>query len=133
MKMHVLTAAVVAALASQAGWAASEGGDTWSELQPTQQSAYSAMQSTSAVVAADPGPQAAFEGSEGGDTWSSVQALRDAGDQVTQQASRGTSMDYAGLPGGSEGGDTWSSVAPALESGPTSSTGLAAVKAPEQR
>jgi hypothetical protein len=86
MKMHVLTAAVLTVLASQAGWAASEGGDTWS----------------------------------------SVQALRDAGDQDTQQASSGTSMEYAGLPGGSEGGDTWSSVAPVLESAPTSATGLAA-------
>jgi hypothetical protein len=125
MKMHVLTAAVVAVLASQAGWAASEGGDTWSEVQPVQQSAYSVLQSTPAVVSADPGLQAAFEGSEGGDTWSSVQALRDAGDQDTLQASRGN-MDYAGLPGGSEGGDTCSSVAPALESAPTSATGLAA-------
>ena len=133
MKMHVLTAAVLAALASQVVMAASEGGDTWSELQPAHQWAYSPPQSAQRTDPVDPDLGAAFEGSEGGDTWSSVQALRDAGEQATQLGSTGKSIEYAGLPGGSEGGDTWSSVAPALQSGPMSSTGLAAATTPEQR
>jgi hypothetical protein len=37
MKMHVLTATVLAALASQAVLAASEGGDTWSRFVPPPQ------------------------------------------------------------------------------------------------
>ena len=130
MKAHVLTAAVLAVLASQAGWAASEGGDTWSETQPVQQSAYAALPSALAVVSAD--PDLAFEGSEGGDTWSSLQALGEATDQVPEQGSTATSMQYAGLPGGSEGGDTWSRFTPALEGAPTGSTGLAAATAPGQ-
>jgi hypothetical protein len=68
MKMNVLTAAVLAALASGSVLAASEGGDTWSTVQPVQQSTYSALSTASRL-------DVAFQGSEGGDTWSSVQAL----------------------------------------------------------
>ena len=71
MKMHVLTAAVLAALASQAVLAASEGGDTWSAVEPVQQPTYSVLKPSA------PAPDAAFGGSEGGDTWSSLQALRE--------------------------------------------------------
>jgi hypothetical protein len=72
MKMHVLTATVLAALASRAVLAASEGGDTWSAVEPVQQPTYSVMQSAPRVDPAALVPDAAFEGSEGGDTWSRV-------------------------------------------------------------
>ena len=75
MKMHVVTAAVLVALASQAVLAASEGGDTWSDVERVQQSADSTFKSVSGVDSPDPAKGAAFEGSEGGDTWSSVEAL----------------------------------------------------------
>src|SRR6267378_1137882 len=78
MKMHILTVAVLAALASRAVLAASEGGDTWSAVKPVQQAAYSVLQPVA------PAPDAAFEGSEGGDTWSSLQAVRET---TAQQAS----------------------------------------------
>ena len=68
MKMHVLTTAVLAALASGSVLAASEGADTWSTVQPVQHSTYSAVSSASRL-------DVAFHGSEGGDTWSSVQPL----------------------------------------------------------
>ena len=126
MKMRVLTAAVLAALASRAALAASEGGDTWSEIQPIQESTYSVLQTPSLVdptaLALDP----AFEGSEGGDTWSSVQALRDtSGQQVAQDRLGRSKTEYASLPGGSEGGDTWSRFVPQFENRPLDSAGLA--------
>jgi len=121
MKMHVLTAAVLAALASQAVLAASEGGDTWSAVEPVQQPTYSVLKP------AAPAPDAAFEGSEGGDTWSSLQALRET---TAQQASiqdrpGRTDARYAGQVGGSEGGDTWSRFEPQLQGQPIGSAGLA--------
>ncbi len=70
MKMHVLTAAVLAALASRAVLAASEGCDTWSAVEPVQQSTYLMLQSASGVDSPEPALDAAFEGSEGGDTCS---------------------------------------------------------------
>ena len=126
MKMHVLTAAVLAALASRAVLAASEGGDTWSEVQPAQRSTYSVVQSTSPVDPAAAPLDAAFEGSEGGDTWSAVQALGETnGQQVAQDLLGHHNIDYAGVPGGSEGGDTWSRFVPQFQSQPIGSTGLA--------
>ena len=120
MKMHVLTAAVLAALASQAVLAASEGGDTWSAVEPVQQPTYSVLKP------AAPAPDAAFGGSEGGDTWSSLQALRET---TAQQASiqdrpGRTDTRYAGEVGGSEGGDTWSRFEPQLQGPPIGSAGL---------
>jgi len=114
MKVHVLTVAVLAALASRAVLAASEGGDTWSAVQAVQQSTYSALQSAPRVDSAAPALDSAFEGSEGGDTWSSLQALRETSvQQANMQDRRGrTDTSYAGLPGGSEGGDTWSRFVP---------------------
>jgi hypothetical protein len=135
MKVHVLTAAVLAALASRAVLAASEGGDTWSALEPIQQSTYSVLQSAPRVESPEPALDAAFEGSEGGDTWSSLQALRET---TVQQASiqdhRGQAdTEYAGPVGGSEGGDTWSSLVPQLQGQPMGSSGLASAPRIEQR
>ncbi len=127
MKMHVLTAAVLAALASRAVLAASEGGDTWSAVEPVQQPTYSVMQSAPGVDPAALVPDAAFEGSEGGDTWSSLQALREtAAQQASVQHRPGrTDTRYAGLLGGSEGGDTWSHFVPQPQGQPMGSAGLA--------
>lgn len=112
MKTQVLTAAVLAALVSRVALAASEGGDTWSEVQPAQQSTYSVLQSASSVDPASLALGAAFEGSEGGDTWSSVQALRGtSGQQIAQGRLGSSSTEYTSLAGGSEGGDTWSRFA----------------------
>ena len=126
MKLHLLTAAVLATLASTAALAASEGGDTWSEVQPAPQSTYSIVQSAPHVASHEPALDAAFEGSEGGDTWSSLQALRETGDQqVAQDRSARIDTDYARLDFGSEGGDTWSRFVPQFQSQPMSSTNLA--------
>jgi hypothetical protein len=135
MKMHVLTAAVLAALASRAVLAASEGGDTWSAVEPVQQSTYSVLQSVPRVDSPAPALDAAFEGSEGGDTWSSLDAVRET---TVQQASiqdhpGPTDTKYAGLIGGSEGGDTWSRFVPQLQSQPIGSAGLASAAGLEQR
>ena len=127
MKMHVLTAAVLATLASGAVFAASEGGDTWSEVQAVQRPTYSALRSASHVAQPEPALDAAFEGSEGGDTWSSVQASRETrGDQLAQRRPAESGADYASFPdGGSEGGDTWSRFVPQFQARPMNSTGLA--------
>ncbi len=132
MKLHLLTAAVIATLASTATLAASEGGDTWSEVQPLQQSSFPAAQSAPSV---DPAPalDAAFEGSEGGDTWSSVQALNEtSGQQVGHNRPVRPDTAYASLPGASEGGDTWSRFVPQFQSDPTAFTGLASGASFEQ-
>jgi hypothetical protein len=135
MKMHVLTATVLAALASRAVLAASEGGDTWSAVEPVQQPTYSVMQSAPRVDPAALVPDAAFEGSEGGDTWSSVQALSET--PVEQASSHDhadrTSLQYGGELGGSEGGDTWSRFEPQLQGQPMGSAGLASASRFEQR
>ena len=125
MKMHVLTAAVLAALASGAALAASEGGDTWSAVEPVQQSTYTVLQSAQPVASAPAAPDAAYEGSEGGDTWSSLHALRETGVQQAglQHGPGRIGATYAGADGGSEGGDTWSRFVP--QSQPTGSTALA--------
>lgn len=68
MKLKVLTAAVLATLASGSVLAASEGSDIWSTVQPVQQSTYSGPPSA-------PRPDVAFQGSEGSGTLSSVDAL----------------------------------------------------------
>ena len=133
MKVHVFTATVLAAFASQVVMAASEGGDTWSEIQPAQRSAYSLLQSVQCTDPVDLDLESTSAGSEGGDTWSSVQALQDTNEQAARVASRETSTEYAGSPGGSEGGDTWSRFAQAPEGEPMSSTGLVAVTPTGQR
>jgi hypothetical protein len=126
MKIQVLTAAVLAALASPVVFAASEGGDTWSEIQSAQQSTYTVVQSTSPVDPAATPLDAAFKGSEGGDTWSAVQALAETdGQQVAKDLPGRHNSGYAGVSGGSEGGDTWSRFVPQFQSQPVGSTGLA--------
>ncbi len=125
MKLHVLTAAVLATLASTAALAASEGGDTWSELQSLRQSSLALAQSAPRL---DPAPalDAAFEGSEGGDTWSSVQAVQETrGAQLAQNHPARADPDYARPDSGSEGGDTWSRFVPQYQNQPMASTGVA--------
>jgi hypothetical protein len=135
MKMHVLTAAVLAALASRAVLAASEGGDTWSAVESAQQSTYSMLQSASGVDSSKLALDAAFEGSEGGDTWSSVQALSETPVEQASSHDRAgrTNSEYAGEVGGSEGGDTWSRFVPQLQGNPMDSVGLASGPRFEQR
>ena len=70
MKMRVLAVAVVAALGAHVALAASEGGDTWSEVQPVQGAAQSVLLSAPQVASSESQLGSAFEGSEGGDTWS---------------------------------------------------------------
>jgi len=135
MKMHVLTAAFLAALASRAVLAASEGGDTWSAVEPVQESTYSMLQSASGVDSPEAAPGAAFEGSEGGDSWSSVQALSQTPVEQASthdQAGR-TNSEYAGEVDGSEGGDTWSRFLPQLQRQSMGSAGLASAPRFEQR
>jgi hypothetical protein len=126
MKMHILTAALLAALASRAVVAASEGGDTWSAVEATQSSSHSALPSAPRVDAPRPALGASFEGSEGDDTWSSVQAVRQTTGQLVAQGRPGRpNVQYAGQPGGSEGGDTWSRFVPQFQSQPMGSASLA--------
>ena len=130
MKMHVLTVAVLAALASRAVLAASEGGDTWSAVEPVQKSTYQVLQY---IPRFDPPRLAsddASKGSEGGDTWSSVQALRET---PIQQAGDDDYSDrndpkYASQFGGSEGGDTWSRFVPQFQKQPVGSAGMASAR-----
>jgi hypothetical protein len=71
MKLKLATAAVLMALASRVALAASEGGDTWSELQPSPSVATERLASDQPhVVATTANLKAA---SEGGDTWSELQ------------------------------------------------------------
>ena len=73
MKMHLVVAAALAALSSHAAFAASEGGDTWSELQPV---AGSTLSLTTTTAPSFSSPQRAFPiaASEGGDTWSALES-----------------------------------------------------------
>lgn len=126
MKMHVLTAAVLATLASSAVLAASEGGDTWSAVQAGRPSTYSVLRSTPRPWAED----SAWVGSEGGDTWSSLQPRRETTGQdgpIAQRPAR-TDAGYAGVVGGSEGGDTWSRFMPQQQGQPTGSAGMASAR-----
>ena len=116
MKMHLVMTVTFAGLCSHAAFAASEGGDTWSNLQPqaTTQSIQSPVMATSAASSKLQGgsPIAA---SEGGDTWSAVQAQADAASSQSLRVATGASS--GSLPRGfamaaSEGGDTWSELQP---------------------
>jgi len=71
MKMHLIMAAALTALSSHAAFARYDGGDTWSELEPSPitGSSQSFQASTSASLSA---PQLARY--DGGDTWSELQA-----------------------------------------------------------
>src|SRR5690348_1953616 len=70
MKMHVLTATVLAALASQAVLAASEGGDTWSSLQAQGETTVQQASIQNRPGRTDSEYAGETDGSEGGDTWS---------------------------------------------------------------
>jgi hypothetical protein len=77
MKMHLVLAAF-AAVCSHAAFAASEGGDTWSEMQP-QPVARSTRPFTITDTPLSTSPQGfPVPASEGGDTWSVVQSLANA-------------------------------------------------------
>lgn len=123
MKMHVFMAAVVATLASGAVLAASEGGDTWSEVQPGQYPNYSALRSAPHVDW-QVGMDATFAGSEGGDTWSSLEALHETSVQQVGMQNRPGRTDTTYAVHGSEGGDTWSRFVPEFQSKPTSTASL---------
>ena len=77
MKMHLVLAAVFAGLSSHAALAASEGGDTWSEVQPQP-----GVRTTQPLAMPAPAPASSVQRdylygaparSEGGDTWSELQ------------------------------------------------------------
>jgi hypothetical protein len=127
MKMHVLTVAVLTALASRVALAASEGGDTWSAVEAVQEST-STAQLAQRVGPAQ--PDDAFKGSEGGDTWSSLQAARETGVQqarIEQRPDR-TGAQYARQDRGSEGGDTWSRFVPQVQTETMGSDNLASAR-----
>ena len=118
MKMHLAMTAAFAALCSHAAFAASEGGDTWSALQPQSytRSVQSPVVATSASSSRPPRgfPMAA---SEGADTWSALQTQADtASTQPALMAtSKSSSSPQRGFPmAASEGGDTWSELQPRL-------------------
>src|SRR5258708_40072122 len=83
MKMHLVLAAAFAGLGSHAAFASSEGGDTWSELEPTPY-----VRSVQALPVPAPGPVSSQQredlGAEsgrsaGGDTWSELEPTPYAG------------------------------------------------------
>jgi hypothetical protein len=125
MKTHVLAVAVLATLASGVAVAASEGGDTWSAVEPVQGSAYSALQP---VTVGEPAAalDGTWSGSEGGDTWSRFHAPR--GTTVSQASAEDvtdrTDATVAVVTGSSEGGDTWSQFVPQSEVRPTTIASL---------
>jgi hypothetical protein len=76
-KMHLVLAAALAGLSSHAAFAASEGGDTWSDLEPTPY-----VHSVHPLTVPAPGSVSSQRGehrgaasgySEGGDTWSALE------------------------------------------------------------
>lgn len=133
MKVLVLTAAVQA-LVSTAVLAASEGGDTWADLQQIQRAITSQGQSAPRVDSSQQRSHAAMEGSEGGDTWSSLQAVRETGVEqgVVHHRPEQIGTSYASENRGSEGGDTWSRFVPRLERQSTNNTGLSALPPTER-
>ena len=83
MKMHLVLVAAFAALCSHAAFASSEGGDTWSELQPEP-----VARSKRLFTVPAPAPVSSLQRdylygapprSEGGDTWSELQPQPYAG------------------------------------------------------
>jgi len=124
MKMHILAAAFLTALAARGASASSEGGDTWSALEPVQRSTLVLQ----APPHAAPTSSGRWGGSEGGDTWSHLQALRQAGSGQASSEDRAASSDTgtASPTAASEGGDTWSRLQPRKQGGPAQTAGLAA-------
>jgi hypothetical protein len=118
MKMHLVVTAAFVGLCSHAAFAASEGGDTWSALQP--QAYTQSIESPMVATAASPVSQQRgfpMAASEGGDTWSQLQAQASAGSsQASLVATSASSAgSRSGLPSAaSEGGDTWSALQPGL-------------------
>jgi hypothetical protein len=112
MKMHLVMTAAFAGLCSHAAFAASEGGDTWSALQPQ---AYARSIQSPAMAASSSKLQGAspIAASEGGDTWSSLQAKAYAGSTQSNLVATGLSsgrLQRSFAITGSEGGDTWSEL-----------------------
>jgi len=127
MKMHILAAALLTALAARGASASSEGGDTWSALERVQRST-SVLQAPPHAAPTASGLDARWDGSEGGDTWSHLQALRQAGSGQASSEDRAASSDTgtASPTAASEGGDTWSRLQPRNQGGPAQTAGLAA-------
>jgi len=92
MKMHILAAAFLTALAARGASASSEGGDTWSALEPVQRSTL-VLQAPPHAAPTASGLDARWDGSEGGDTWSHLQALRQAGSGQASSEDRAASSD----------------------------------------
>jgi hypothetical protein len=124
MKMHLAMTVAFAGLCSHAAFAASEGGDTWSQLQP--QAYTSSIQSpavaTSAYSNKLPGGFA-IAANEGGDTWSALQTRADtASTQLARTATSASGgLQHRLLMSGSEGGDTWSELQAGFDRDATSS------------
>jgi photosystem II stability/assembly factor-like uncharacterized protein len=111
MKMHLVMAAAFAGLCSHAAFAASEGGDTWSQLQP-QADTRSIQSPVAATSASTTNVQRGFPmaASEGGDTWSAVPKAQRSAHSALRDTPRPWAEDSAWV--GSEGGDTWSELQP---------------------
>jgi hypothetical protein len=111
MKMHLVMAAAFAGLCSHAAFAASEGGDSWSELQ-THAYTRSIQSPVAATSASTTNVQRGFPmaASEGGDTWSAVPKAQRSAHSVLRDTPRPWAEDSAWV--GSEGGDTWSEMQP---------------------
>jgi len=127
MKMHILAAALLTALAARGASASSEGGDTWS-----------APRARSAVDLGSAGPHmppprppvwtARWDGSEGGDTWSASASPRQAGsgDRSAPEDRAASSDTGVRTPHGRfRGGDTCRAFS-AEQGGPARTAGLAA-------
>jgi hypothetical protein len=100
MKMHLVLAATFAGLSSHAALASSEGGDTWSVLEPTpyvhpaQALTVPTPGSVSSQRREDKG--AALGRSEGGDTWSAV-APESTGASPTESLTVATTAPLSSL------------------------------------
>lgn len=80
MKMNLVLAAMLAGLSSHAAFASSEGGDTWSELEPKAYSGSVQPVTVSGPVSVEHRVNlvAAPAASEGGDTWSALESKSDS-------------------------------------------------------
>jgi hypothetical protein len=131
MKVHVLAATVVAALASRAVLALSEGGDTWSAIQVVGQQDERLPQFMPRVHPPVT-RQIVWEGSEDGDPCPELGVLKEQAAAEADLQHRVAPVDAArALSGsGSEGGDTWSRFLPRPQARPTRTAGL--IFAPEE-
>lgn len=114
MRMNALMVALVAALASRAAVAQSDGGDTYSAIQELQRPAETVPPPAPGLARPTPARNAVDYEPEGFETWAHAMAWHALSARETDRetAKRRDDAVTAGATGGSEGGDTFSRFVP---------------------